>query len=179
MKLGQVSLAERNSAIVRLANTGLDTKKLAAMFGLTARRVRMILSEAGVEKGRPRKLSDEDVAVIKRRLNGGEPAAALAEQYGVSLKTIYAIRNGERRPRRRQTQLFFDSPPCHRPLSTCMGRGCYLAPKCKAAARYWAGRGLEAAQVTLGQRAFDLWVNFHLFSDGNQPGVEYAKSEPA
>jgi hypothetical protein len=44
--------------------------------------------------GRPRRLSDADVAAIRE---SGSPTSALARRYGVSASHVYRIRTGERR----------------------------------------------------------------------------------
>ena len=53
----------------------------------------------GVYRGRKRALSNEQVAVIRQRLDAGDTKAAVARDYGVSRETLYqALRRGTSDP---------------------------------------------------------------------------------
>lgn len=49
-----------------------------------------LAKERGAYHGRQRSLSLEQVAVVRERVNRGEPKAAVARHFGVSRETLYA-----------------------------------------------------------------------------------------
>jgi hypothetical protein len=88
--------AMRNLAIVALSDAGVEGLEVARVFGLSAPYISRIRGEArrsGAEglvkrRGRPPKLSDRQVATVRRLAEGGATHAEIATRYGVARSVI-------------------------------------------------------------------------------------------
>ena len=86
----------RNLAIVALTDAGVEGLEVAEVFGLTAPYVSRIRGEArrngaqGLVKrrGRPRKLTDRQVATARRLAGEGSTHATIASRFGVARSVI-------------------------------------------------------------------------------------------